>query len=426
MSLRMGSNGGSSRANALDKRVPRNPRYANVKSKVETGMTVDKLTFVTTRQHLRRREEPYFRLTPSQLGELLSEYEQDQQEGVHDFRVHIDPDHHGPKVVEHEPDARPTYDRPYLILDVRPPEDYRGCHVVQARSFEAKLLNQDRMTAELHTYKNREGGLVVLYSNDDAEACQAARTLIHRGFDNVFVLSGGLVAFARGGYRCFVEGDVETLPPLAPAAASTGCTGGRGGSLRGGSGGAGGGGTSNGSFNGAGAREGSEHSNTTSAAGRLDYRYKGGQSVVVRGGGGFGNGSSTSRSSKNGSVGGMSTAAASSSRGGQQTTFSAQRGGGGVRGCPDGRAAAAAAAPCHAGKSGGGGGGGDHRPQNITGLRSYQGGGGLVEAAAAASAARRRSMQMQGEGGRADVSKGSAMTVADSVISRSTARRGRW
>lgn len=39
-------------------------------------MTVDKVTFVTTRQHLRRQEEPYFRLTPSQLSELLSEYEQ--------------------------------------------------------------------------------------------------------------------------------------------------------------------------------------------------------------------------------------------------------------------------------------------------------------------------------------------------------------
>lgn len=33
MSLRMGSNQGSSKRNALDKRVPRNPRYAGVKSK---------------------------------------------------------------------------------------------------------------------------------------------------------------------------------------------------------------------------------------------------------------------------------------------------------------------------------------------------------------------------------------------------------
>lgn len=33
MSLRMGSNQGMSRANPLDKRVPRNPRYADVESK---------------------------------------------------------------------------------------------------------------------------------------------------------------------------------------------------------------------------------------------------------------------------------------------------------------------------------------------------------------------------------------------------------
>ncbi|CAM9279493.1 unnamed protein product, partial [Ectocarpus sp. 12 AP-2014] len=229
MSLRMGSNQGSVRANALDKRVPRNPRYAGVKSKastaVQTGMTVDKVTFVTTRQHLRRREEPYFRLTPSQLNELLSEYEQqDQQEGVQDFRDHIDPDHHGPKVVEYEPDAKPSYNRPYLVLDVRTPEEFKRCRIVQARSFEAKLLNQDRMTPELYMYKNREGGLVILYSNDDADACHAARTLIHRGFDNIFVLSGGLVAFAREGFQSFVEGNVEALPPPPPAPASGGGT----------------------------------------------------------------------------------------------------------------------------------------------------------------------------------------------------------
>ncbi|CAN0166151.1 unnamed protein product, partial [Laminaria digitata] len=147
-------------------------------------MTVDKLTFVTTRQHLRRREEPFFRLTPPQLSELLSDFcasariavrrQQDQQEGVQDFRDHIDPDHHGPRVVEHEADDLPKYERPYLVLDVRAPEEYRLCHVTQARSFEAKLLNQDRMTPELYTYKNRAGGLVILYSNDESEACHVS------------------------------------------------------------------------------------------------------------------------------------------------------------------------------------------------------------------------------------------------------------
>ena len=46
--------------------------------------------------------------------------------------------------------------------------------VRQARSFEAKLLNQDRMTPELYTYKNKAGGLVILYSNDESEACHVS------------------------------------------------------------------------------------------------------------------------------------------------------------------------------------------------------------------------------------------------------------
>lgn len=61
--------------------------------------------------------------------------------------------------------------------------------------------------------------------------------------------------------------------------------------------------------------------------------------------------------------------------------------------------------------------------------------GGLAEAAVAASAARRRSLGSSGDwsggqrraGGRGvEESRGSAVTVADSVISRATARRGRW
>lgn len=33
------------------------------------------------------------------------------------------------------------------------------------------------MTPELYMYKNREGGLIVLYSNDDAEACQVRQVV---------------------------------------------------------------------------------------------------------------------------------------------------------------------------------------------------------------------------------------------------------
>lgn len=47
----------------------------------------------------------------------------------------------------------------------------------QARSFESKLLNQDHMTPELYKFKNKEGGLVVLYCNEEKEACHVSLLL---------------------------------------------------------------------------------------------------------------------------------------------------------------------------------------------------------------------------------------------------------
>ncbi|CAM9727462.1 unnamed protein product, partial [Choristocarpus tenellus] len=178
---------------------------------VKTGMTVDKLKFVTTRQHLRRRDESYFRLTPGQLYELFAEYELNSREDVQDFCDHRDPDSHGPRIVVHDSEAEPEYERPYLILDLRTPAEFEANHIMQARGFEAKLLNQDRMTSELYRYKNKEGGLIILYGEEERVACQAATTLIHRGFDNIFVLSGGLTGFARA-FPAFVEGKIKLSP----------------------------------------------------------------------------------------------------------------------------------------------------------------------------------------------------------------------
>lgn len=234
--------------------------------------------------------------------------------------------------------------------------------------------------------------------------------MIHRGFDNIFVLSGGLVAFVREGFQTFVEGNIEALPPPAPASGGGTLRIGGGGSLRStavsdgiGSTSSGGSGVSR--INGP--RGVSEcNDGRSGAGGRLEYRYRGGQRVVVRGGGGDDNTSTTSSTRNSALGGGGGGVPTMSSTRGQQHGIGPRAGGRGPRGYPDGH--------------GGGG--------NAGGQQARLRRGGLAEAAAAASAARRRSMQgaRGGGAGGGDMSKGSAITVADSVISRSTARRGRW
>ena len=196
----------------MDKRVPRNPRYAGVRATINSGMTVDKVRVVTTKQYLRRRDESFFRISAGQLHELFAEYEQELFEGVEDNRAHThDPDNHGPRIVTYDEEASPEYERPYLILDIRPEHEFQQCHLMQARSFPMMFMKQDRTLPELVSFKNREGALIILYETDERQACAAANMMVQRGFDNVYVLSKGLVGFAAA-FPSFVEGQ----PPASP------------------------------------------------------------------------------------------------------------------------------------------------------------------------------------------------------------------
>lgn len=192
----------------LDKRIPVNQRYSGIKSVVDTGATVKKIKTVTSRQYHSRRDEIFRRVPPALLHELLEEYEGNAQEDV----TLVDADAGfaaGPRVASYTEKSEPTYERPYLILDVRPQREFMQAHVVQARPFPATLLNQDRITPEIHRFRNRESSLIVLYAWDERAAAEAAERFIQRGYENIFVLSGGLAAFAAAS-PAFVEG---TLPP---------------------------------------------------------------------------------------------------------------------------------------------------------------------------------------------------------------------
>lgn len=202
----------SSRGDAMNRRVPSNPKFAGVRGRVDSGATKTKVQTVSNRALIRRKNEVFFRVSASQLHALLSEYTPPDE----DIRVNqgqaFD---YNPKMVVHEAEDAPRVDaadRPYLVIDVRGDPAFREAHVLQAHSFPQRLLLQDRSTRELHHYRNREGALIVLYDDDQASrlAAAAAQTLVHRGFENVYVLDGGIEAFARH-FPAYVEGDVDGL-----------------------------------------------------------------------------------------------------------------------------------------------------------------------------------------------------------------------
>uniref|UniRef100_A0A3Q4B2M1 Rhodanese domain-containing protein n=1 Tax=Mola mola TaxID=94237 RepID=A0A3Q4B2M1_MOLML len=126
-------------------------------------------------------------------------------------------------VVSPEPVDRPYPDCPYLLLDVRDRDQYDRCHIISAYSFPIATLSRtmNPYTKEVLEYKNAAGKMIIVYDEDERIAIQAATTMCQRGFENLFMLSGGLKVLARK----FPEGmTTGSIPPscLSPPTSSKG------------------------------------------------------------------------------------------------------------------------------------------------------------------------------------------------------------
>ena len=174
-------------------------------------MTVDKVKFVSSQQFRKRQDEIFFRLKKEQLYSLYCEYEADEYEDIAENEI----SGCGPHIVTYTEDAKPNYEKPYLLLDIRDKEEFQDYRLLQSRSFPYVYLRQDRVHPELANFKNKEGHLIIVVSRDDRMGADAAKILVDRGADNVFLLSNPVSDFAEE-YPAFAEGNVPA-PKKSPS-----------------------------------------------------------------------------------------------------------------------------------------------------------------------------------------------------------------
>ncbi|XP_029471891.1 centrosomal protein of 41 kDa isoform X2 [Rhinatrema bivittatum] len=89
---------------------------------------------------------------------------------------------------------QPYSDCPFLLLDVRDRDAYNSCHIIGAHCYPIAMLSRtmNPFTSDILQFKNAHGKIIILYDEDERIASQAATTMCERGFENVFMLSGGL------------------------------------------------------------------------------------------------------------------------------------------------------------------------------------------------------------------------------------------
>ncbi|KAI3370997.1 hypothetical protein L3Q82_023641 [Scortum barcoo] len=115
-------------------------------------------------------------------------------------------------VASPEPADRPYPDCPYLLLDVRDCDQFDRCHIISAHSFPIAMLSRtmNPYTKEVLNYKNAAGKIIIVYDEDERIASQAATTMCERGFENLFMLSGGLKVIAQKFPEGLTTGSIPT------------------------------------------------------------------------------------------------------------------------------------------------------------------------------------------------------------------------
>lgn len=83
---------------------------------------------------------------------------------------------------------------PYLLLDMRDKDEYDTCHIISAVNYPIAMLSRsvNNETKEMLMFKNQPGKIIVVYDDDERLCPKAATTMVQRGYDNLFLLSGGM------------------------------------------------------------------------------------------------------------------------------------------------------------------------------------------------------------------------------------------
>ncbi|XP_059150457.1 centrosomal protein of 41 kDa B-like isoform X2 [Physella acuta] len=100
---------------------------------------------------------------------------------------------------------------PYLLLDVREKDAFDECHIITAKSYPTAMLARsvNYETKDMLNYKNQPGKIILIYDEDERISHRAATTLVQRGYDNLFMLSGGM----KVAYKLFPEGLIAGTVP---------------------------------------------------------------------------------------------------------------------------------------------------------------------------------------------------------------------
>lgn len=99
---------------------------------------------------------------------------------------------------------------------MRDPEDYQLYHIKEAINYPAPNIGRDKIIPELFRFKNQPDKLIIIYMSDERKGTTVAHVFFEKGYENVYLLSGGIEQFLEE-FTELVEGKSVPQPPKKAA-----------------------------------------------------------------------------------------------------------------------------------------------------------------------------------------------------------------
>ena len=213
------------RLSNMDKRIPTNPKFAHIKSVLNTGSSASNMPKPISEQELaKRRKELFRRIKCSRVYEMIQNMEgADDTESVYDMvaydvltsevdaksNISIGQQSTGTRVSTIESGALGTANsRDILLLDVRSVEEFKKSRIPFAVNHPGHLITRDCFSPTMKNFMVKvKGRAIVVYHADDKQSAYYATLLIEKGWEEVWIVEGGFSEYMHS----YPEGVDETL-----------------------------------------------------------------------------------------------------------------------------------------------------------------------------------------------------------------------
>jgi rhodanese-related sulfurtransferase len=211
---------------AFERRIPSNPKYAAIRSVIDTGATARLDKPVHSDQQISRiRSELFKRVRNSRIAELIRAVQANEgDESIYDL-VQSFPDPLNDSVsVAHSVEslgaksigvvsfvdsaaAGAVTSRDVLIVDLREPDDYSRSRILFAINHPATLITRDVFHPSLGEFKRKvPKKYLLVYHSDEKHSARFASLLVEKGWDEVFIGQGGFEEF-KNSYPELIDED---------------------------------------------------------------------------------------------------------------------------------------------------------------------------------------------------------------------------